>query len=288
MQIVLTNQSCEVKVNIPMKKFKIAIFHYHFLPGGVTTVAVHAVNALLQYSAGKPFALDEIVFVSGRKDNLARIISGQIRIPHGMKVSIRSEVSAQLDYLAEDYGNTLQQLEKGILEVFRKYEGFIWWVHNYNLGKNPVFTRLLTGYLESESSQKALLQIHDFPECARPDNYRFLTGESFTLYPLRKNLRYIAINSRDERYLKEAGIPADLVYLLYDPVPDLKKQGILNTPGVKPDQGTTALLPSVFKKALEGKSEEKPETESSRKKEAKKMLAECFGRFFPGFNSGIP
>ncbi len=253
-----------------MEKIKIALFHYHFLPGGVATVAALAVNALLEYGLDNSmqkdsFLIEEICFISGREENLENLISSKIIKPEGNNARIGYEVCHAIDYLSAESQSGSQHENTGaadeILKLFKKYSSYIWWIHNYHLGKNPLFTSLLTQYLSENSSQKAILHIHDFPECGRLSNLNYLTGYVKSLYPVKKNIRYAAINARDTGYLIRAGIPQCCVSLLYDPVPD-----------------------NMVHKPFQDESAEEAEIRDK----AKKILSGAYGKFFPGFRPDKP
>lgn len=264
-----------------MEKIKIALFHYHFLPGGVTTVAALAVNALLEYGLENPirndsFLIEEICFISGREENLDNLISSKIKNPDGNGVRIRYEVCHAVDYLSAGSHSGTQHENTGkayeILKLFKKFSSYIWWIHNYHLGKNPLFTSILTQYLSENSSQKAILHIHDFPECGRLSNFNYLTKYTKFLYPAGNNIRYAAINSRDKGYLIRAGIPESCVSLLYDPVPE---NPVRDNP------------------VKDGPFKDKPfkdisAEEAEIRDKAKKILSGAYGKFFPGFRPDKP
>ncbi|MCL2293336.1 MAG: hypothetical protein FWC36_00485 [Spirochaetes bacterium] len=248
-----------------MKKVKIALFHYNFLPGGVTTVAANAVNAIVKYAFLNSFVVEEIVFVSGRKERPENVVQADS--------VIRYDFDNAIDFLPDSRYNK-EDVEEKIALLLKKYDGFIWWVHNYHLGKNPVFTRVVVEYLQKNNHQNAILQIHDFPECTRPDNYRSFAGKKQIIYPIESNVRYVVINARDERYLKEAGIPGNLVWLLYDPVVGLSKKEIIQSAAkdmlMQPDAYAGAGADPLAKKIY------------------KEKLAEQFKDFFPALDSEIP
>ncbi|MCL2481648.1 MAG: hypothetical protein FWF38_08055 [Spirochaetaceae bacterium] len=255
-----------------MKKIKIALFHYHFLPGGITTVAINAVNAIIKYASLNSFIIEEIVFISGKEENLENIISEKIIKSEETDIAIKYDADNSLDYLSDNYKYSEQDIEEKIVLLLKKYKGFIWWIHNYHLGKNPLFTRIITEYLHKNNNQNAILQIHDFPECARPDNYRFLVEKKYTIYPVEKNIRYATINARDERYLKEAGIPDHLVWLLYDPVSGLSKKELIENNRLKNSvtKNITAQTDTI--------------ADLEKKNLCKEKLIEQYRKFFPALN----
>ncbi len=93
--------------------------------------------------------------------------------------------------------------------------------HNHSLGKNtaaPAAIRLL-----AESGWRILLQIHDFAEDNRPENYRRLiqaTGaESKSeidqyLYPVGSQIHYATLTRADAAVLCEVGIPETRTHCL--------------------------------------------------------------------------
>ncbi|MBN1834228.1 MAG: hypothetical protein JW820_00185 [Spirochaetales bacterium] len=192
---------------------KLVIFHYHFLPGGVTTVVRHALKGLrLHLSEAAAVRL-----VGGRADPAL----GQAAERAGATL----EADPQLDYREPPAGGRRRVAAEGAALAGRLLERYggadtVWWVHNHHLGKNPVFTQALLEALRRESAQRAILQIHDFPECGRYANLRVLR-ESLSLppYPLTPNVRYAVLTARDRRVLVQAGVPEPWVFLLPNPVP---------------------------------------------------------------------
>ena len=94
----------------------------------------------------------------------------------------------------------------------------VWWIHNHHLGKNIPFTRALL-HSAARSDARVLLQIHDFPECGRIDEYqRVRAAFGADLYPFGPRLHYAVINRRDHAALAAAGIPHGYLHLLWNPV----------------------------------------------------------------------
>ena len=100
-------------------------------------------------------------------------------------------------------------------------------IHNHALGKNaalpPVVARL------AADGFALLLQIHDFSEDFRPDDYRGL-AESLArddvgrlperLYPQGAAVHYAVLNGRDFEILSRAGVPGRRLHTLPNPVCD--------------------------------------------------------------------
>lgn len=216
----------------------LTIFHYHLLPGGVTSVISHSVEAVLNYSR----TVKRIRIVCGRADNADRVVDDlRAKIDSGPE-SLSLEIVPEIDYLDGKPGEgDVDHLESLLLS---RFGGGIWWIHNYHLGKNTAFTRALlriaeraapnTGgsrrkqrkqdpsreSLRGEPPQKILFQIHDFPECGRYANLHRVREEvNRPLYPAGPGIAYAAINERDAGILRKAGIPERDVYRLDNPVP---------------------------------------------------------------------
>ena len=145
----------------------------------------------------------------------------------------------------------------------------LWWLHNFHLGKNIAFSQALQlllqqvplglasglasgldleldlGLLERAKGLKFLLQIHDFPECGRFELYRELLQSqqwldiagrvvgkgtaTACLYPQGEHICYATINRRDYQILLEAGLPAENLYFLPNPL-EFRELGIPHEP----------------------------------------------------------
>jgi len=90
--------------------------------------------------------------------------------------------------------------------------------HNHSLGKNrsvpgAVMRLAADGY-------PMLLQIHDYAEDYRAANYQVIDDPA-ELYPQAPHIHYAALNGRDRRILGEAGVAAQRLHFLPNPVPHL-------------------------------------------------------------------
>jgi len=192
---------------------KIALFHYHLKPGGVTDVIIFSVRALLS----RLTKLKEIRLVSGSEENTDLVLE-QIREGFDRQTAdkVRLDVLNEIDYSEETPGPDPEQLTRRLLA--RYDEDTLWWIHNYHLGKNPGFTAALMNVAKSDT-RDMLFHIHDFPECGRPENLRRLDSILKTPpYPSGSRIRYAVINKRDLRILSDAGLE-ESVSLLTNPVP---------------------------------------------------------------------
>ncbi len=208
------------------------IFHYHLLPGGVTSVIVEGIKALLYTTLNngsspiEPLPIKKITLVTGRKNNTENVYNSiQNFFPENWHEEIRERISIEIlpdiDYQDPDNINVKDagMLAKKLLEHYGGNDS-IWWIHNYHLGKNPIFTEALLEIAEKDTgvTPKMLFQIHDFPESGRYENLKFLkTTLKHQPYPVGPKIRYIVINPRDRSILTRSGIPDKLVYLLENP-----------------------------------------------------------------------
>lgn len=195
---------------------KLAMFHYHLRPGGVTGVVTRACIALGKHGA----AVDEVLLVTGTEENTERVRS-QIAAA-APRLTVRVRVHPELRYVSEQNGTSMAELETSIGALLRTHylsDETVWWVHNYHLGKNAALTAALISVLEAEPAQQAVFQIHDFPECGRFENLAEIrTYVPGRVYPLLPNLAYATINMRDRRLLIDAGLPEDSVFAVPNPV----------------------------------------------------------------------
>jgi hypothetical protein len=195
---------------------KLAVFHYHLRQGGVTGVVTQACIALGLHSD----AVDEVILITGSEENTDAVISRIRSASPGLAVEVR--VHPEVGYVSEQSDVSMPQLEARIVSILTENylsEDIVWWVHNYHLGKNPAFTSALIDVLETEPGQRAIFQIHDFPECARFENLAELRAHvTGSVYPVLPNLAYATINLRDRHLLTEAGIPDSAVVALPNPV----------------------------------------------------------------------
>ena len=168
--------------------------------------------------------ISELRLVTGEEEGAAAVME---RIREGLERDaadrLRLDVLPELAYAeqggsgaqggpAGEVGRTAERLEA------RYDEDTLWWVHNYHLGKNPVFTAALMRAAEG-GRRNMLFHIHDFPECGRRENLERLDGVlEGPPYPSGPHIRYAVINERDRRILADGGL-GDAVSLLSNPVP---------------------------------------------------------------------
>jgi hypothetical protein len=187
----------------------LVIFHYHLMPGGITTVIRRCVEALSRHSS---------------RISRIRVVAG--RLPEGAQGFAGAEIVClpEIDYSSVRLlGGVLrreraERLADALREKFAADEA-VWWIHNYHLGKNPLFTEAVLRLAGAADGPRMILQPHDFPEAGRYGNLSALDRfVSLPLYPVGPRIRYALINARDLEILRAAGIPESRLFLLENPV----------------------------------------------------------------------
>ncbi|MBN2069359.1 MAG: glycosyltransferase family 4 protein [Opitutales bacterium] len=203
---------------------KVAIIHYHLQRGGVTTVIENAVEAL--EGIGVDCAvIGGLPYIGTRLKKHACV--------EGLQYCQKSRIN----------GSTLGGELKSVAKRLLGSAPDIWHIHNHSLGKNIVFPELIKTL--AQAGERLYLQMHDFAEDGRPQNYQLLregliAAGVHSPYPIRGNIHYAVINSRDAGYLKAAGMPDDVLSIipnaivgkelpedLRDPLPGTRKRLLL-------------------------------------------------------------
>lgn len=193
----------------------LVIFHYHLLRGGVTNVISLSVQALCRHSD----RVGSITLVAGRRENAHETYEALVPTAQAHGTQLNVEIVPELDYVGGKDVSDHPTADHIAEELLRRFGGRIWWVHNYQLGKNPLFTQALLAVADRHPDQRMLFHIHDFPECSRYRNLSYLNSHiTLPPYPVRPNVRYAVINGRDKRLLENAGIPNQHLFLLNNPV----------------------------------------------------------------------
>ncbi|MDF1754190.1 MAG: glycosyltransferase [Verrucomicrobiales bacterium] len=185
---------------------KIAIVHYHLRRGGVTNVIQSSQEALRGTGA-------EVLVISGEP-------------PEGAEMA-NVVTNSGLSYRNKGYLSAAEGLTDSLQRTAQEHFGSqpdVWHIHNHSLGKNVLLPLAITGLAEDKAG--ILLQMHDFPEDGRPQNYvsqwNFYDLEkefARTLYPLASHIHYATINSRDRNFLISAGMKPEQIHLLPNAVP---------------------------------------------------------------------
>lgn len=205
----------------------VAILHSHFCRGGVTQVVENHVAAIADQLGGK------VVLVSGgRNDGLTAatfdktatcVVPG---LDYDAVLGIEQETR-------EGFLQRVRALTNALIEALAHAgldgDNTVLHWHNHSLGKNVAVPRVIDA-LATEHGFRQLLQIHDFAEDFRPENYLRLAraamhhaNESAAvsaavinrfLYPRSPFIDYATLTSGDAKLLSQLGIPERQLHVL--------------------------------------------------------------------------
>ena len=200
----------------------VAIVHYHLNRGGVTQVIANHLRALDSALAGHGRCRVALFYggqCEGWPVSLSEDLVGvELSLHEVPELHYDSGREAKADVLADRLRGTLQRLELSP-------EDTVLHVHNHCLGKNislPHAVLRLAG-----CGYPLLLQIHDFAEDFRPENYRRMVDAVTSglahdlpgvLYAQAPHIHYAVLNGRDFAMLERAGVRATQLHALPNPV----------------------------------------------------------------------
>ena len=202
----------------------LVILHYHLNRGGVTQVAANHLHALS--SVGAINEIEQIILLhGGRHEGTAAGVFEQAAGRDVLTIAM-----PELDYEgAQDAKQLAARLQSHQLtEHGCPAESTLLHVHNHSLGKNVALPGAL--WLLAAGGYRLLLQIHDFAEDFRPDNYRNIVAGLAAhersdvpthLYPQAEHVHYAALNGRDFGLLDAIGVPSAQLHKLPNPVSPL-------------------------------------------------------------------
>ena len=186
---------------------RVALVHYHLQSGGVTRIICHVQKALAQRGIRS-------VALTGKPPSYQ--VNGTYRVVPGL------QYEAERPQLSVDA--LIAQMRREATEALGGAPD-LWHVHNHSLGKSLLLPLALRQM--ADEGEHLLFHIHDFAEDGRPANYRAMLGQmaggkgdvlAGLLYPQGDHLHYAVLNSRDQRFLREAGLGEAQLHLLPNPV----------------------------------------------------------------------
>jgi glycosyltransferase involved in cell wall biosynthesis len=229
----------------------LAILHYHLNRGGVARVIENQLRALdAVLDPREPWPV--VLIHGGRREGWNESLASQLRA-----IRLTLEEVAAVDYDVVRPGPVSGGLLAEELTLALRRSGFgprdtVVHVHNHALGKNVALPAAVTTL--AEQGYPLLLQIHDFPEDLRKENFRRL-GEGLgdgkpaaawhgRLYPQAPHVHYAVLNGRDYGVLQSAGVDDEQLHLLPNPVPmpghlpprEHARQRLAEQLGVEPKQ----------------------------------------------------
>lgn len=194
----------------------VCVLHYHFNPGGVTQVVANHVRSLAMSQQGaEPLRL--LLFHGGSASGLPADLAAQVASTGHPAPTQHVVASLAYDDGVVSHDELLaDQLREALKAADCSPRNSLLHVHNHSLGKNVSLPGALARL--AGDGYRLLLQIHDFAEDFRPENYRRLSaalaqrnpmsGSSTlaTLYPQASHIHYAVLNQRDFVLLREAGV----------------------------------------------------------------------------------
>lgn len=176
---------------------KIAVVHYHLRRGGVTRVIETALESL------GPAA--EVAVLSGEPPGDASPLASRSRVVPGL--GYRDE--------ADDSDSLVHALREAAIDALGTTPD-LWHFHNHSLGKNVAMPSVI--HRLAADGARMLLQVHDFAEDGRPENFRRQRAaadpDKLTWYPEAPQIHYATLNRRDAGFLAGAGLSGDRLHLL--------------------------------------------------------------------------
>lgn len=173
---------------------RVAYVHHHLRPGGVTRVIMEQIGSLE--------GTDEALLLVGEPPR------GSFPFP------VLCVPSLAYDRDRKDRDSP-KQIADSLLSAARQVwptGADLYHIHNPTLGKNRDLISAIK--ILADRGVKLLLQIHDFAEDGRPQNYR---GEGFP-----QDTHYAVLNKRDYNLLLAAGLREEGLHLVPNPVRRLK------------------------------------------------------------------
>lgn len=219
------------------KVMNLVIVHYHLKRGGVTNVIANQLQSL----DSKETCVGNVLLLNGPNDSGwnaeldARFANFRFERMLCPEFGYEASVEEFKPDLAKSIVDRLDEKD------FAPHETVIQ-IHNHGLGKNNSITAAVSSL--AEAGYSLLLQIHDFAEDFRPENFGFInvaaeskkkTFQQF-VYPISPRIHYGCLNRRDFDALLDSGIPESHVHFLPNPisvsssVPSPKSSHVISSP----------------------------------------------------------
>lgn len=197
----------------------LVILHYHLNRGGVTRVIENHLRALATLDpARRPKRA--LIAYGGRAADWDRTLDQQLPFP----VQLVEIPELDYDELHSTSGRELlAAIRKSLVSFECKSDSTILHAHNHSLGKNAALPHGVAAL--ARDGWRFLLQVHDFAEDLRPDNYGHLMHVAgsraelhATLYPQAPQIHYATLNPRDHQLFLDAGLPESRLHRVPNPV----------------------------------------------------------------------
>jgi hypothetical protein len=184
---------------------RIAFVHYHLKRGGVTRVIDSSIQALKSYGARFEF----VILTGETHHDFPH--PGATVVVEGLNYSNMQDSTPPPEVMVESLEQAAEKALGGKPDL--------WHIHNHSLGKNESMAGVVS--ILAERGNRLVLQMHDFAEDGRPDNYRVNQRQkdfSGKLYPVASHVMYCVLNGRDQGVFSKAGLLDEQLKLLPNPV----------------------------------------------------------------------
>ncbi len=194
----------------------VVIFHCHYERGGVTQVVENHVRALREHGQ-----CERILLASGGR--CSGLSSETLQAVELIKIEGFDYDPDELT--VTDLAVRQRQMLRELKHQFADHgvsndQALLHW-HNHSLGKNTA----VPGIIQSLASEgwRVLLQVHDFAEDNRPENYgRLISAMQAVskrqvdqyLYPQHERLHYATLTRADAAVLRQIGVTRDCLHCL--------------------------------------------------------------------------
>ena len=200
---------------------KVCVIHFHLNRGGVTRVIANQLLAMDQIAQrnGRQTLTEVVVFYGGRADGWNADLSQQISFP----VELVALPFLDYDEIASECSDLAHAIRNSLHERGFTRDSTLLHIHNHSLGKKAAMPAAVEQL--ARDGWPVLLQIHDFAEDLRPQNYTHLLSGydtpsqlQATLYPQASHIHYATLNGRDHSLMLAGGVPEERLHLLPNPV----------------------------------------------------------------------
>jgi len=194
----------------------VVILHCHFERGGVTQVVENNVRALRD--TGR---FERIILASGNRcDGLSSETRNAVEcikvdaFDYDTRVFTADDLVVRREQMMHALRTQFAQLGVGV-------ENTVLHWHNHSLGKNTAVPAVIRSL--ADEGWRLLLQIHDFAEDHRPENYGRLISAiganckrdvDCFLYPQAETIHYATLTRADAEVLCRLGVSSDSVHCL--------------------------------------------------------------------------
>ncbi len=206
---------------------QLAIVHYHLNRGGVSQVILNHLKSLAASNSG--LVIDRVaILYGGRQAEWPDTIFNNAP-PFDLELIRVGDL--EYDTFSETGARDLTtSMRSSLVAHGFNHDDTILHIHNHALGKNAALPATIIELVTD--GYRVLLQVHDFVEDFRPENYRHLAAVlachdsdrlSARLYPQSRGIHYAVLNRRDRNIFVRSGVASERLHLLPNSVADFTR-----------------------------------------------------------------